>query len=393
MRRLSSLAALLLVTLALAGPARAKSQQEYLDQLRSNHFKPFHFNPWDAVLHPIDYWCKHTREERKLARKKVWDFVQGKEFVPEGFKRVLVKAGELTVEGHLYLQDESPRPLIIMLPGTFGSHLSSYMSETASLLTKSGHYHVLLMAMRMSPSTMRAMKVVGSGGFFEAQDILGAVRWLKGASPWSNLFERVGLYGVSLSCDYVVQAMAADTEHLVDAGLLISGSYDIQNVGVDIDRKAHSIDVIRYFWARLFHKYLRTHLLQIRDSTAVDFSDDEVKRLGLADYLAKISWRFYKDRLQQIFGPSFGVPELIQLSTALNYLDRVHAPLLAVHSHQDRYLGYSHADQFRARAIGNPFVALEYVDGAQHANYFIHDPKWFGVLLDSYYQYWLAPNH
>src|SRR5579863_8378961 len=106
----------LLVALCLGGlsPLQAKSHDEYLAQLRQQRFKPWHFNPWDAVLHPIDYWLKHTKEERKTARQKIWDFVQGKEFVPEGFHRVLIPAGELTLEGHLYLQDETPRPLIIM---------------------------------------------------------------------------------------------------------------------------------------------------------------------------------------------------------------------------------------------------------------------------------------
>src|SRR4051812_15665354 len=77
-----------------AAAAQAKSQEEYLAELHQAHFRPWHFNPWDAVLHPIDYWLKHTREERKAVRHKIWDFVKGREFVPEGFHPVTVQAGD-----------------------------------------------------------------------------------------------------------------------------------------------------------------------------------------------------------------------------------------------------------------------------------------------------------
>jgi predicted alpha/beta-fold hydrolase len=388
MRRLL-LSALLLLG-SLSGLFAQKSQQEYLTELRRMTFKPWHFNSWDAVLHPIDHWLKHTKVERREARRKVWDFLKGREFLPAGFQRIRVPAGELTLDGAVFLAAEARRPLIVMVPGTFGSHLSSYLAETAQLLAQTKRFHVMLVSSRMSATTIAQSKVVGSGGWFEAEDILAAVRWARRDAPFSELVGKVGLYGVSLSCDYVVHAMARDTEGLVDAGLMVSGAYDLQALARDIDAKAKHLNVAKYYWARLFKKYLRTHLLEVREALALPWSDDEVERMGLADYVTKIAWPHYRARYTALFGGSFGPQQLVQLCTALNSVPHVKRPLLAIHSHQDRYLGYAHADRFVVAAHGNPNVALEYVDGAQHANYFIHDPAWFQKMMDTYYGYWLA---
>src|SRR5207253_2420376 len=70
---------------------------------------------------------------------------------------------------------------------------------------------------------------------------------------------------------------------------------------------------------------------------------------------------------------------------------QVRRPLMAIHSHQDNWMGYEHADELARRAAGNENVKLHYVDGAGHAAYFIHDPVWFNHLLQSYFSYWLDP--
>jgi fermentation-respiration switch protein FrsA (DUF1100 family) len=186
-----------------------------------------------------------------------------------------------------------------------------------------------------------------------------------------------------------VQAMARDPDGLIDAGLMVSGAYDLQSLAADIDAKSKSLQVLKYYWAKLFRKYLRTHLLEVREALDLPLSDAEVQAMGLSDYVTKISWPFYREKLTALFGAGFGVRQLIELSTAVYHVPDVKRPLLAVHSHQDTYLGHTHADRFAAAARGNPNVALEYVDGAQHANYFIHDPRWFGGLLDGYFGYWL----
>lgn len=387
-RRLVLFAVLLAVAIA---PARAqKTQDAYLAGLRRMPFRAWHFNPWDAVLHPVDYWLKHTKVERRESHRKVREFLKGEEWLPDGFRRVRVPCGEITVDGALFLAAEERRPLVVMVPGTFGSHLSSYLSETAKLLARTRRFHVLLVASRMSTSTIAQSKVVGSGGWYEAQDLLGTVRWARREAPFSDLIGRVGLYGVSLSCDYVVHAMARDTEGLVDAGLMVSGAYDLQALARDIDAKAKSPNFVKYYWARLFEKYLRTHLLEVREALGMPWTDAQVERMGLSDYLALVSYPHYRERYASLFGGQFGPRELVELSTALRAVPLVKRPLLAIHSHQDRYLGHAHADRFAVAAQGSANVRLEYVDGAQHANYFIHDPAWFEAMMASYFGYWLS---
>lgn len=371
-------------------PAAAKSQAEYLQTLRLRPFKAWHFMWQAAVTHPIDYWLRHDRAERKEARGKVVDFLQGKEYLPEGFERVRVPGGKLTFEGALRLQDETPRPLVIVLPGTFGSHLSSYISDTAELLARGGHCNVLLLATRMSSTTMKKSGVVGSGGLLEGEDLRAVARWLRKDSPWAGTITRIGLYGVSLSGDYVIQALAGDSEGLFGAGLIVSGVYSSQDLARRIDGLAARLNVLKYAWARLFHRYLRLHLEDARTSTGLPIAAAEVKKLGLTDYAARLSFAFYEAEFKKRFGESFGPEDLIRACRTRDLAQKVRTPLLAIHSHQDIYLGFEQADLFAKAAVGNPNVALEYVDGAGHASYYIHSPAWFAGLLDTYFTYWLG---
>jgi predicted alpha/beta-fold hydrolase len=389
------LALAILLTILSAGLApalvHAKSHEEYLSRLRQRVFKPWHWMPWDAVLHPIDYWVRHTTDERKRVQGKIDQFLRARELLPEGFQRTKVPAGDLTLAAALYLVDETQRPLIVLLPGTFGSHLSGYLGETARLVAMSGKFHVMLLATRMSEATIREMKVLGSGGYLEGADIRAALRWIRKESPWADSITRVGLYGVSLSADYVVQAMARDDEGLVDAGLLISGAFDPESLAREIDRKGTGLDQIRYPWAAFFLKALRDHVELVDRELGLGLGEREIATFGLSDYLPRLSWRVYRDRLVRELGPGFGYDALRALNQSVELVGRVKAPLLALHSHQDTWMGYRHADRFKANASQNRHVALEYVDGSGHALYWVHDPAWTRDTLESYYTYWLDP--
>jgi predicted alpha/beta-fold hydrolase len=377
--------------LAQAAQKSGRSQKAYLEALSAIKFNPWHFNPWDAVVHPIDYWIRHSADDRREAKEKYNDFVKGVEVLPAGFTRTKVPARDLTLAGALYLVDETPRPLVVLLPGTFGSHLSSYIAETARLMALSGKFHVLLLATRMSVSSMQELKVLGSGGILESRDTLAAIRWVRTRSPFSELVTRVGLYGVSLSGDYVAQTMALDGEGLVDAGLVVAGAHNPEKVARDIDEKATGASKLRYPFAPFFIKALRMHVESLRKELGLALTDEDVKRFMLSDYGPRLSWPFYRDKLDGVLGAGADYETYRKASCALNVVEKVTRPLLAIHSHQDDWMGYEQADEFARRAARTPHVALHYVDGAGHASYFVHDPVWFHRMLDSYFSYWLDP--
>lgn len=377
--------------LVLTSSCLAGSQDEYLKILARRDFKPWHYAPWNAVLHPIDYWFKHSREERREASRKFYNFVQGREVLPEGFHETQVRAGGITLPAALHLADEERRPLVIMLPGTFGSHLSSYISETAKLLAMSGRFHVMVLGTRMSSRTIQREKVIGSGGWFEGQDVLAAIRWIRSDSPWAAQVSRIGLYGVSLSSDFVVQALAADEDRQIGAAMVVSGTFDAEGVAREIDHKGKGWRVLRHPWALLMLKALRLHLKEVRDSLGLEFTDRQIDRMGLLDYPARFSWTFYADQFREQFGPDFDYEDYRQLTVSLNSISKVRVPMLAIHSHQDRWLGSVHADRMAEAARDNPHVKLHYVDRTEHAAYFVHDPNWFRYLLETYFTYWLDP--
>lgn len=400
-REVTSITLAICLALATASPSaaqevlevaqEARSQAGYVQILRELKFNPWHFNKWDSVFHPVDYWYRHSSEDRKRAAQKIDDFVSGKELLPEGFVKTQVTAGDLTLRAAVYLVDETPRPMIVLLPGTFGSYLSSYLGETARLIAMSGKFHVMMLATRMSVSTIQEMKVVGSGGYFEGEDTRNALRWIRNESPWASQITSIGLYGVSLSSDYVIQTMAHDEEKLVDAGMLVCGAYNPEALAAEIDRKGMGVNRLRYLWAGFFLSALRAHVTFVRDQVGLSLTDEEIAKMGLSDYGPKISWPAYQEKYQQTFGADFDYEAFRATSRAMDLAGSIQAPLLALHSHDDNWLGSAFSDQFVEQAASNPLIHLEYVDGAGHATYYIHDPAWFRDTLDTYYSYWLNP--
>lgn len=387
------LVALLLLVLSAGAASAQKSQDAYLGILDDVKFRAWNFMKWDMVLHPVDYWVRHSADERAEAQAKLNDFIKGTEVLPKGFQQIKVPAGDLQLAGALYLVDEVKRPLVVLIPGTFGSHLSAYISETARLIALSGKFHVLLLASRMSVSSVKELKVLGSGGILESRDTLAAIEWARTKAPWSDVVSKVGLYGVSLSADYVVQTMALDTKGLVDSGLVVCGAFNPEALAAEIDRKGTGrINAIRYVWASFFLKALRMHAAFLEQELKLGFTAEEISKFYLSEYGPKLSFKFYAKKFAELFGHPLSYAEFQEKANCQNVVAQVRRPLMAIHSHQDNWMGTKHADELARRAAGNSNVKLHYVDGAGHASYFIHDPVWFHHLLQSYFEYWLEPG-
>ena len=388
-----ALLSIAILVLSAGSAAAQKSQSDYLSILDDVKFRAWHFMKWDSVFHPVDYWVRHSADDRAAAQVKLDAFIKGTEVLPKGFQQIKVPAGDIKLSGALYLVDEQKRPLVVLVPGTFGSHLSAYIAETARLIALSGKFHVLLLASRMSVSTVMEQKVLGSGGILESRDTLAAIQWARTKAPWCDLVGKVGLYGVSLSADYVVQTMALDRAGLVDTGLVVCGAYYPEQLAAEIDRKGTgTINRVKYLWAAFFLKALRMHAAFLESQLHLGLTADDIKNFKLSDYGPRLSFKFYTQKFTELFGHPLSYAEFQEKTNCLNVVANISRPLLAIHSHQDNWMGSEHADEAARRAAGNPNFLLHYVDGAGHAAYFIHDPVWFHHLLQTYFTYWLEPG-
>lgn len=172
---------------------------------------------------------------------------------------------------------------------------------------------------------------------------------------------------------------------------MVSGAYDPESVAREIDRKGTGLTSIRYPWAWFFREALQLHLAFLRRELSLPVSDGDLERMGLSDYGARLSWPFYRETLRRSFGEAFDYEAYRRLVRSVDHVARVRAPLLAIHSRDDDWMGHRHAQELAARAAGNTRVAVEFVNGAGHATYWVHDPAWMRDVFDRYYSYWLDP--
>ena len=108
--------------------------------------------------------------------------------------------------GLSFSSDAMPRPGVVLVPGFTQTTHQKYIVELADLFQRNG-WHVLTVDLRGHGVSRTLSPALITGGWKEAGDVLGAVRFLRGVSP---AITSVAVIGFSDGGRSLVKAMGGD---------------------------------------------------------------------------------------------------------------------------------------------------------------------------------------
>jgi pimeloyl-ACP methyl ester carboxylesterase len=280
---------------------------------------------------------------------------------PQNLSATTLRAldGTLLAGRWALIHDGRPRPGVVLVPGSTQSKDLKFMVELAELFWRNG-WHVLAVDLRGNGESRRLSQAMYTGGWKEADDVLGAVRHLRETSKASS----VAVIGFSLGGTALVKAMAADPS-AIGAGVAVTPA---------LGRRAPLTP------------------------TPPDYRPSPGARWVLDHYGARSFYEYFERAAR-----SYGV-DLATLEAGMRAerdVARVGAPLLLIHALDDFFWrnairsgdhdGGTMNLAYRDTVKDHPHVRTMVVDRGNHAGMlYLSDPHWFGLVVLSYLKHWLA---
>jgi predicted alpha/beta-fold hydrolase len=319
--------------------------------------------------------------------------------LPSGFREVAAHAsarsgGEAVKLDAAVSLATGRKPMVIFLPGAFGSHRAKYLTEAGQMLAQGGRFHVMLLATRMTRAVSQKQKVAGSGGILEGHDLLAVVQWLKSESEWAPRISAVGVCGTSMSANYELLAMAQDSKKEIQAALCLSPAFNIQEQCTLFDTQAGDLSAgFTGAVALSFQKDMTQYVEGLRTMGLFDKNSSAFTG-KLGQYLAGVSWSVNQSELESVTGSKLSVDEYLEQTNtnSATLIAKIQSPLLVLHSERDSVVSRERVDEFGKLASSNANIALQFVRNADHNLFAFRDPEWFQQFLGRYFTYWLGTS-
>jgi pimeloyl-ACP methyl ester carboxylesterase len=257
--------------------------------------------------------------------------------------------------------DPTPRPGVVLVPGFTQTTSHKYIVELAELFQRNG-WHVLAIDLRGHGVSRTLSPAMITGGWKEAGDVLGAVRFLRGSVPTTN---SVAVIGFSDGGRSLVKAMAGEGGQDIAAGIAVTAA-----LGPTPPETPPAPGTT----PTPLNEFFRT-------------------------FLGTSSTYEYYDRAARSYGVDLRTMEA--RTVADTDIARVKAPLLLLYALDDLFWlaklkngqhdGGSMSLAYRDRVASLPNVRTLLVDRGNHAGrLYLSDPHWFGLAVLNYLKYWQA---
>lgn len=284
---------------------------------------------------------------------------------PRGWKKVEFTSRDGTpLAGMLALHgDGRPRPGIVFCHGIFGSKNQNYIRGVAIKAFRDWGYNVLAMDLRGHGESQRLSDAFLTGGWKEAEDIIGAARHLAS-------YSRVTTVGVS---GYSLGATSAMIAAALDGGEHITGGVLAWNGFADQERMISYVDRLPLPWQPFFliwPVFKGCTVLKARGLGA----DFRTFRQAFA-YACEHRYRLSEE-------------EIYRRSSPKNHVAAIEVPTLHVHAADDPVIPLLEAEENRETAAGNPRFQVWVLERGGHCAFSMVDKGWYHRVLQDFFGFW-----
>ncbi len=288
---------------------------------------------------------------------------------PRSFQSVTFPSHDDTpLAGKMALhKDGKARPGLVFCPGIFGSKSHNLVRKVAIKAFKHWDYNVLAIDPRGSGESRRLSDAEATGGWKEAEDIIGAARYL-------GSFAEVTTVGVSA---YSMGGASALIASAVDGGEFITGGVIAWNGYADAKRMVDFISKPPKFWQPFY-------LVYPVFKTCLELS----KRARGKSVNAQV--RDFADFISYACSGYYCMPEdeVYYKSSPKNYLDDIKIPTLHIHSKDDPVIPVLEAEENLRLSADNPNVDVWIVKRGGHCTFDTVDKNWYETVLQDFFAAW-----
>jgi alpha-beta hydrolase superfamily lysophospholipase len=256
--------------------------------------------------------------------------------------------------------DGKPRPGVVLVGGTPQTKDDKFMVELAELFWRNG-WHVLAIDLRMMGDSRRFSNAMSTDGLKEPDDILGAVRTLRGLSKATS----VSVIGFSSGGVSLVKAMARDDAPAIAAGIAVTAPIGARPPFTPPPPDYRPTPLAQWF----LDFYRATSMYEYYERAARSYG------VGLDKLTAEMS----ADR------------EITRVKASLLMLHTLDDVLMHAHVRAGRSDGGPYSLAYRETVKDHPHVRTVVLDRGNHAGMvYLSDPHWFGLAALGYLKHWQA---
>lgn len=258
-------------------------------------------------------------------------------------------------------QDAMPRPGVVLVPGFTQTMNHKFIVERADLFQRNG-WNALAIDLRGHGVSRTLSPALITGGWKEAGDILGAVRFLRATSPTTT---SVAVIGFSDGGRSLVKAMGGDGGGDIAAGIAVTAA-----LGPTPPETPPTPSTTPTPLNEFFRTFLGT-------SSTYEYYDRAARSYGV--------------ELRTMEARTVADTDIVQVKVPLLMLYALDDLLWLAKLKNGQHDGGSMSLAYRDRVASHPNVRTVLVDRGNHAGMlYLSDPHWFGLAVMNYLKYWQA---
>ena len=252
----------------------------------------------------------------------------------------------------------APRPGIVLVPGFSQTSNHKYIVELADLFQRNG-WNALAIDLRGHGVSRTLSSAMITGGWKEASDIIGAVRFLRGTGDTSS----VAVMGFSDGGRALVKAMAGEGGQDIAAGIAVTAPLGPTTPVTPPPPGTTPSPLGQYF------------LTFLGTSTEYEYYDRAARSYGVD--------------LRTMEARTVADVDIAQVKAPLLLLYASDDMLWLGHVREGQHDGGSFSLAYRDRVATHPNVRTLLVDRGNHAGMlYLSDPYWFGLATLNYLKYY-----
>ena len=256
--------------------------------------------------------------------------------------------------------DTTPRPGVVLVPGFTQTTNHKYIVELADLFQRNG-WNVLAIDLRGHGVSRTLSSAMITGGWKEAGDIVGAVRFLRTTSSTTS----VSVIGFSDGGRSLAKAMEGEGAADIAAGIAVTAPLG-PTTPVTPPPPGRTPTPLGSF----FLNFLGT-------SSEYEYYDRAARSYGVD--------------LRTMEARTVADADIAQVKAPLLLLYATDDMLWLGHVREGQHDGGSFSLAYRDRVSSHPNVRTLLVDRGNHAGMlYLSDPYWFGLAALNYLKYWQA---
>ena len=256
--------------------------------------------------------------------------------------------------------DTTPRPGVVLVPGFTQTSNHKYIIELADLFQRNG-WNVLAIDLRGHGISRTLSSAMITGGWKEAGDIIGAVRFLRATSGTIS----VAVIGFSDGGRALVKAMAGEGAQDIAAGIAVTAP-----LGPTTPVTPPSPGTTPSPLGQFFLNFLGT-------SSEYEYYDRAARSYGVD--------------LRTMEARTVADTDIAQVKAPLLLLYATDDMLWLGHVREGQHDGGSLSLVYRDRVASHLNVRTVLADRGNHAGMlYLSDPYWFGLAALNYLKYWQA---